>query len=414
MLWKKTDRFWKIGLIAISMILLFSVSGCDDKTQLELETIEKESEIQIPIQNDQEEAEKIIGICDSLYEKAAEESKLTDLEVIRSIINRLGENGYVVVDSENQIDMTEAEQVTQFCESVDNKEAAELSIIVVSHSGGFTKYDFKTEDGDVDIVQGYYHYESGQLKNMSTGSYRADTWKYTEEGYLMFSGVWLSEELYILTLSGAEEHVALRVEPLDKKCRELNRQYLLPISYERNNMFLVDWSEDDFGELSFYDLYDIFYQITNNRFVPYTADDNLGEGAVYQIPKAQFEDVIMPYFNIDSEVLRSKTTYFLEDETYEYKPRGFYEVEYPDIPYPEVVSYIENSDGTITLTVNAVYPNGDTSKLYVHEVRVRILDDGHFQYVSNRVINPADYDGLWWHTDRLTEEEWEEIYGGFE
>lgn len=35
----------------------------------------------------------------------------------------------------------------------------------------------------------------------------------------MFSGVWFSEELYVLTLSGAEEHTALRVQPLDETYR---------------------------------------------------------------------------------------------------------------------------------------------------------------------------------------------------
>ncbi|MGL5434975.1 MAG: DUF6070 family protein [Lachnospiraceae bacterium] len=382
--------------------------------QIKTQTIESEDEIQLPMQIDQEEAAKIIGICYSLYEKAAEENKLTDLEVIRSIVNCLGENGYVAVDSENQIDMTEAEQVAQFCELVDDKEEAELSIIVISHSGGFTKYDFKTEDGNVDVVQGYYHFESGQLKNMSIGSYRADTWRYTEDGYLLFSGVWFSEELYILTLSGAEKHVALRVEPLDEKYRELNRQYILPISYERNNMFLIDWSEEDFGELNFYDLYDIFHRILNNRFVPYGADDNLGSGAVYQIPKAEFENVIMTYCNIDSETLRLKTTYFSKDETYEYKPRGFYEVEYPEYPHSEVVSYKENNDGTIALTVNAVFPYAGISKIYTHEVVVRPLDDGGVQYVSNRILPSEDNYKQTWHTPRLTEEEWGEMYGGFE
>jgi len=412
MLWKKTDLFCKIDLIAINMMLLLCVSGCSDNSQMETQVIENESEVQIPRQDNQEGTEQIIEICCDLYEKAEEENKLNDLEMIRSIVNHLGENGYAAVDSENQIDMTEAEQVTQFCESVDNKEEAELSIIVVFHSGGFTKYDFKTEDGNVDIMQGYYHYESGQLKNMSTGSYSADTWQYTKDGYLIFSGTWFSEELYILTLDSAVEYTALRVEPLDEKCRELNRQYILPISYEQNNMFLVDWSEDDFGELSFYDLYDIFYRIMYNRFVPYVTNDSYGTGAVHQIPGYEFENVIMTYFNIDSETLQSKTIYLLKDETYEYRPRGFYDAEYPEIPYPEVVSYIENNDGTISLTVNAIYPNRNTSELYVHEVRVRLLDDGRFQYVSNRVIHPADDKGLWWHTDRLTEEEWGEIYGG--
>lgn len=58
-------------------------------------------------------------------------------------------------------------------------------------------------------------------------------------------------------------------------------------------MFLVDWNEDDFGDLNFYDMYDILYPKVNGQYVPYVADDNLGVGAVYRIPKDEFESVIM-------------------------------------------------------------------------------------------------------------------------
>ena len=75
-------------------------------------------------------------------------------------------------------------------------------------------------------------------------------------------------------------------------------------------MFIVDWSEDDFGDLNFYDMYDLLYQKINGTYTPYVADDNLGVGAVYRIPKDDFESVIMAYFNIDSETLQSKTIYY--------------------------------------------------------------------------------------------------------
>ena len=206
----------------------------------------------------------------------------------------------------------------------------------------------------------------------------------------MFSGVWFSEELYVLTLSGAEEHTALRVQPLDETYRELSRKYLRPISFERNNMFIVDWSEEDFGALNFYDMYDILYPKVNGQYVPYVADDNLAVSAVYRIPKEEFESVIMKYFNIDSETLQSKTVYYSEDSTYEYKPRGFEEVEYPEYPYSEVVDFTENSDGTITLTANVVFPYAGDSKVYAHEVVVRPLEDGRVQYVSNQIIPSED------------------------
>ena len=120
----------------------------------------------------------------------------------------------------------------------------------------------------------------------------------------------------------------------------------------------------------------------------------------------------MKYFNIDSETLQSKTIYDSENLTYEYKPRGFEEVEYPEYPYSEVVGFTENNDGTITLTANVVFPYAGDSKVYAHEVVVRPLENGRVQYVSNRIIPSEDNYRETWHTPRLTLEEWEELYGG--
>ena len=412
MLLKKTAWFWKSGLAAISFMLIVSVSGCSDTPQEETAGVETISEVQLSGQKDEEETEKMIECCLELYEKAAEENKIDDLETIRSIVNCLGENGYPAVDSRNQINMTEPEKVVEFCEKVDAQEEAEITIIEVSYLGGFVKYDLKTKDGNVDVVRSYYKYENGNMKREVTGSYQTEYWNYTEDGYLMFSGVWFSEELYVLTLSGAEEHTALRVQTLDETYRELSRKYLLPIGFEQNNMFIVDWSEDDFGDLNFYDMYELLYPKVNGTYTPYVADDNLGVGAVYRILKDDFESVIMAYFNIDSETLQSKTIYYAEDETYEYKPRGFEEVEYPEYPYSEVVGFTENSDGTLTLTANVVFPYAGDSKVYAHEVVVRPLENGSVQYVSNRIIPSEDNYRETWHTPRLTAEEWEEIYGG--
>ena len=412
MLLRKTTWFWKSGLAAISFVLILSISGCSDAPPEENTVSETVIDVQAIQEESEEDADEIISVCIDLYEKAEEENKLADLETIRSIVNRLGENGYPAVDSRNQVNMTEAEQVLEFCEKVDAQEEAEITILEVSYLGGFVKYDLHTKDGNVDVVRSYYKYENGNMKREVTGNYQAEYWNYTEEGYLMFSGVWFSEELYVLTLSGAEEHTALRVQPLDETYRELSRKYLRPIGFEQNNMFIVDWSEDDFGALNFYDMYDILYPKVNGQYVPYIADDNLAVSAVYRIPKEEFESVIMKYFNIDSETLQSKTVYYSEDSTYEYKPRGFEEVEYPEYPYSEVVDFTENSDGTITLTANVVFPYAGDSKVYAHEVVVRPLEDGGVQYVSNQIIPSEDNYEETWHTPRLTLEEWEELYGG--
>ncbi len=357
---------------------------------------------------------ELAAICLSLYRQAAKDNKLSDLDTIRSIVKQLGIHGYPAVDRENQVDMEKAEQVLAFCEKVKSGKEAEITVIEVNDQAGFARYDLHTGGGTVDVVRSYYKYENETLRREAMVSYRAENWNETEEGYLMFSGAYFSDVTYILTLNEEEIYTAWRVLPLDKRCRELNRKYFLPIGYGRNNMFLVNWNEDDFGELNFYDLYDILRPKTGGRVMPYTAVEDLGFGAVYRIPKEGFEGVIMDYFKIDAETLRRKTVYYPEDGTYEYRPRGYYEAEYPEYPYPEVTGYAKNEDGTITLSVQAVFPAMGDSRAYAHEVVVRPLANGGMQYVSNRVCPSDDYgdNEAVWHVPRLERDKWEEIYGG--
>lgn len=388
--------------------------GCSDEKlgESDIEIEQTDNKAYFSDENDSAGAECIEEILSDIYDEAIGTNTLGNLDIMRRMVARLGENGYVTVDSGNQVDMTQAERAIEFCKAVDEKETAELTIIVIMEMG-IRKFDLKTENGKVNIVRGYYQYDqNGCLKNRSTVSYPADFWQYTEEGYLIFEGSYFSDESYILTLSDTPEHTMLRILPLDEKCREYNRKYILPVGYEQNNLFLCNWSEDNFEDLDFYDLFDRFYPMIHSQSVPYMADENLGVGAVYQIPGELFENVIGAYFNIDSETLRSKTTYISELTAYEYRPRGFYEVEYPDIAYPEVVGYTENDDGTVTLNINAVYPDGNMSKEFSHITVIRPLSEDSFQFVSNEISLPEGKHDIWWHSNRLTEEEWKEVYGG--
>ena len=423
MLLEKTNRFWKAGLIEknkktllfamIILILPIMTGGSDETPEVsDIEITQQDSEVYSFDKKDSASTERIAEILSDIYEEAVDTNTLGSLDMMRRMVARLNENGYVAVDSGNRVDMAHAEQALAFCRSVDEKEMDELTIIVVMEMG-IRKFDLKTEGGSVNIVRGYCQYDqNGSLQNRSTVSYPADFWQYTEEGYLIFEGSYFSDESYILTLSDTPEHTMLRILPLDEKCREYNRKYILPVGYEQNNLFLCNWSEDDFGDLDFYDLFDRFYPMTHSQPVPYMADEDLGVGAVYQIQGELFENVIGAYFNMDRETLRSKTTYLSELAAYEYRPRGFYEVEYPDIAYPEVVSYTENEDGTVTLYINAVYPSGNMSKEFAHITVIRPLSEESFQYVSNEITLPEGYHDIWWHSNRLTEEEWKEVYGG--
>ena len=293
MLWEKIKKFWKAGLaetikdtaipsgahvpfgskeekkkiltlFVMAGTAILVMTGCSNELQEVLENTETvvDNEEYLPNEDDFDDAISIAAVYRDIYDEAVETpsghpsmpsgnkeetNTLSSLETLRRIVARLGENGYVAVDSENQVDMAGAEQVIEFCKAVDEKKSAMLTIIVIKDFG-FRKFDLKTEDGNVNIVRGYYQYDQdGCLQNRSTVSYPADIWQYTEEGYILFEGSYFSDENYVLTLSDTPEHTVLRVLPLDEKCRELNRKYILPVGYEQNNIFLADWNEEDIG-----------------------------------------------------------------------------------------------------------------------------------------------------------------------
>ena len=238
---------------------------------------------------DEEKSLHIIDISLAAMGTQTENTSETKLAKIERVIQRLEEQGYAAIDSKNQINMVCADQAIDFCQAVEEKGQDDFMLTVISDTFQWIIYDFHCADGAVTVARNIYQYEDGDMQLEDSAVYTASDWKYTAEGYIMFSGSWYSEAYYLFALSDMQEKVALRVLPLDEKCRALNEAYMMPIGYVKNNMFLVDWSEDDFSTLDFYDLFDIFYHQIYGKEVPYEPSDNLGVGTVYQIPKVEFE-----------------------------------------------------------------------------------------------------------------------------
>lgn len=275
------------------------------------------------------------------------------LPVIRQIVERLGSYGYAAIDSENknQLNMVNPGLIEDFCRKVEEQKEACATLFSVMENLGFIRFDFVTSEemeGKVHVTRSVLCWIGGMPRVTDKYSYNAAVWEYTKEGYLFF------EENTPVAYDGPPGYTAVRVKPLEEECRELNRRYILPIGYGANNMFLTDWKEENFGELDFYDLFQLLYPFVYYRDSPYglTVD-----GAKYRVPEEEFNRVIMTYFNIDEETLHSSTKYLAEGKYYEYLTRSFLDYgNSPNTPWPEVTSRKENADGTITLTVSAVWP----------------------------------------------------------
>lgn len=331
-----------------------------------------------------QETDEMAGIleelCQEIYENALADGTVGDLEVVRAMVARLGEKGYTVIDQDSQINMENPRELEAFCEKVEEARQGNVMFLMALNNGGFVQFQMETEDGRVNVVADslWWKEQHGRWKlvNIGTDSYEAHTWVRSENGYLFF------EKYYMAGFSGPYAHTAVRIDPLDETCRELNRTYIQPIGYGSTNLFITDWTEDDYGDVNFYDLYELLYKMEYSANVPYFQEY---EGQQFRIPAEEFEKVIRTRFHISRETLHEKAVYDASSQTYQYTPRGIYNIAGgSEFPYPEVISYRNLEDNTIELTVNAVWPEQNLGTAFLHKVVIRPLPDGSFQYVSNQ------------------------------
>ena len=297
-----------------------------------------------------------------LYDDIYTENTEYTLDEKQQIINRFDEAGLSAVDIGNQINMTNWEQIDEFCSQDNDGEAV---IYVINDDGSHTEYELSLTEGNLHVKMQVC---SGGNESAVTfeQEYDAVYWTYTDKGYLFFGAEHPAGDF------GPWLETAIRVKPMEPELRSMTEKYLNVLGYEDNNLFIENWNENDFTNLELYDIYEV---LTGNI----TAENEV-------IPASEFEAVIARYLDITPKEIRTMTDYDVNADAYYFSSRtADAKGSTPDMPYPEVISVTDNDDGTITLLVEAVWPKYRDDKAYVHEVTVRPEDDS-FKYVSNRVI----------------------------
>lgn len=348
-----------------------------------------------------QETEEIARSYQDIYETAREDGDMGDLETIQRIVDALAQDGHTTVDFDRELNMEHPEKIENLCEKGKKKETEEASVLAVMEDGGLARYDLQTQNGELYVTNTVISWEAGEPKAEVIEEYRAYSWDYTEKGWLFF------QRYQPGGFDGDSGCTAFRVQPLSEICREYNRKYIEPVGYGLNQLFITDWSADDYGALDFYDLYEVFYEM---KYKEQTGYDLAYEGQIYHVPEEQFQEVFTTFLPVEIEELRERTTYDEETKTYQYRPRGMFDHGLtPYVPVPEVVDHQKNEDGTLTLTVDAVWPEESTEKALRHEVTIQPLENGGFQYISNHVLPSEENIDSVWYVERLTDEEWEEV-----
>ena len=345
---------------------------------------------------------QFIADLDDIYSSCQDKKCKTEEEKLnqtRIVIESMGSKGYIAVDVENQINMSNAENAEMFLSEVAENRDAGCTILQVMYDKSFVRFDFKSGGNNVMITRRFYVWENNCFVEKNEENYKAYTWKYTD-GYLFF------ERYRMGGYDGDSAYTALRVEPLDEKLRVLNRKYIKTIGYDSNNLFTTNWDESDMNKINYYDIYEALYKMKYGMSSPYS-----DEGVTYMIEGKLYEKVFQEYLPVSTDVLQHVNVYDVSRQMYQYRTRGMFDHSVtPLVPFPEVVDAEYNADGTITLIVNAVSEKDESGRLFTHKVTIKEKENDGFEYVSNDVLTMGK-EGIYWYRDRLSDKEWQEHYG---
>lgn len=186
-----------------------------------------------------------------------------------------------------------------------------------------------------------------------------------------------------------EPTVMLRLAPHDAACDAACAAYIAPIGYNHNNLFTATWTAPDMTGVELRDAYLSLWHAAHGAYISYF--DNpypIREGTMLSlVPRADFETVIMRYLPLSSDEIAAMAQLDPVENAYTVTIDGIHNG--AKVPVPEVTALRENPDGTLTLTVDAVFIEYATDRAFTHVVTLRPGSGGAFTLLSNTLVENA-------------------------
>jgi len=336
--------------------------------------------------------EKIVSIYRPLYEvldgAAPSQNDIDEMEAL------LIDEGLDVIDTDGVYPscLVNADRFHGFWNAVRDGKQAEQEVIRLTASGALA-YQLFTYDETGGFLYSMTYPLDGEDKAYEAHDIK--DWELTEKGNFFYRILPENDKHY-------PDFSLIRLTPPDPELYDMTRKYIFAAGYTAVNMFLIDWSEGSWGDLSFNDQFEYLYRTRFGKAFSGDGNPMLEDRYGYAIPAGEFEAALLPYYNIDLAAFRELAQYDPGGDCYPWRPletEDFVLLWYYSIE-PEVTAYTQNADGTLTLAVEALSTDLKTDCLFAHEVTVRPLENGEFQYVGNRVTYQTEY-GLPYTVPRL-------------
>ena len=351
------------------------------------EDLEKGYDLPVSAQENEEatrDSMQIMSGLEHIYRNADKGDSLNvvlDNKSICKMIKKIKQQGYSVTASEDYSNMENYKRFSSFLAKVQEKQKGSGVIYEVHSEGSIGREKFIYDGKEMFLLASNASWDDNGKPIITFVSYtRIKKWRYSRKG-------WFCYELCVPEYPEVTEMVdgscLIRIKPMSDNKRKLSRKCVRGLAYQGNNILCSNWDQEHMQKIDYNGLYEYLYAMK------YKKKFN-GKKYPSGIPKDQFEQLIMEYLPVSREDIEKYASYNEKKKTYDWMRLGCfnYAPNFFGTSIPEVTKIKHNSNGTVTLTVDAVCEMVLCNEAVItDELTVKFNKDGSFRYLGNKILN---------------------------
>ena len=351
------------------------------------EDLEKGYDLPVSAQENEEatrDSMQIMSGLEHIYRNADKGDSLNvvlDNKSICKMIKKIKQQGYSVTVSEDYSNMENYKRFSSFLAKAQEKQKGSGVIYEVHSEGSIGREKFIYDGKEMFLLASNASWDDNGKPIITFVSYtRIKKWRYSRKG-------WFCYELCVPEYPEVTEMVdgscLIRIKPMSDNKRKLSKKCVRGLAYQGNNILCSNWDQEHMQKIDYNGLYEYLYAMK------YKKKFN-GKKYPSGIPKDQFEQLIMEYLPVSREDIEKYASYNEKKKTYDWMRLGWfnYAPTFFGTSIPEVTKIKHNSNGTVTLTVDAVCEMVLCNEAVItHELTVKFNKDGSFRYLGNKILN---------------------------
>ena len=351
------------------------------------EDLEKGYDLPVSAQENEEatrDSMQIMSGLEHIYRNADKGDSLNvvlDNKSICKMIKKIKQQGYSVTVSEDYSNMENYKRFSSFLAKAQKKQKGSGVIYEVHSEGSIGREKFIYDGKEMFLLASNASWDDNGKPIITFVSYtRIKKWRYSRKG-------WFCYELCVPEYPEVTEMVdgscLIRIKPMSDNKWKLSRKCVRGLAYQGNNILCSNWDQEHMQKIDYNGLYEYLYAMK------YKKKFN-GKKYPSGIPKDQFEQLIMEYLPVSREDIEKYASYNEKKKTYDWMRLGCfnYAPNFFGTSIPEVTKIKHNSNGTVTLTVDAVCEMVLCNEAVItHELTVKFNKDGSFRYLGNKILN---------------------------